>query len=576
MGYSYQRQRRYVAYFWAFVTSLAFALSPIAPALAQNTITWEDLQSQSTDLYNPYDHLTTAQTYQLSDLYQLREWIDATQPGPDSLERRELKRLENSLAADGIDADELLKEVEAAEAYWSAQSRTTNSDLVGGAIRIDGYVLPLGESQMQGINQSRQMTEFLLVPYVGACIHVPAPPPNQMVYIQTAQAVENPGTFSPVRVEGELQAQDSSHKIFQIDGSRTVDVSYTMSLTSIAPTSIQPIAPPQVDDSLTTPQGWRSLPVRISNILTNALNQVQSQRSPQAFMVALLLSLGYGILHTLGPGHGKAVIVSYFVGQGGSLQRGLLMGGQIAIFHVLSAILLVIFTNTVISQVGGAPGSNYRAVQLISYGAIALLGGWMLRQTLRTKAHQPAKLQTAGNVDSLLYPSLSQQVQTATRTSDPTQTVDPTAYRQRRRSAIQQDSAQKAGKGSWIACSCSACDGVEGMSGWLALAVGAVPCSGALLVLLYGLANNMLWQSIAMVMAISAGMALTLSWIGIMAIFTHRWGNQVMQQRREKQPKAKQSWALSAPFARIGQVVGASCVCLVGVFLFTATWMMGT
>ncbi|MFK8185130.1 MAG: DUF3299 domain-containing protein [Phormidesmis sp.] len=565
MGFSLRRSRRYTSYLWAFILSCLFAFSlglvPVTPALAQNTVTWEDLKAQSTQLRNPYEHLTTTQTYQLSNLYQLREWIAVNQPEPDSFEKQELQRLEDALAADGIDANELLKDVDAAQAYWASQSRSTNADIVGRPVSLDGYVLPLGGEPISSGAQTPQMNEFLLVPYVGACIHVPAPPPNQMVYIKTAEAIENPGMFSAVQVEGKLQAHEGSYDLFQVDGSRTVDVSYTMSLTAIAPTSNQPVAPSQSGGSLLTLEGWKALPAQISGTLTTALNQIQTQKSPQALALALMLSFSYGILHTLGPGHGKAVIVSYFVGQGGSLQRGLLMGGQIAVFHVLSATLLVIFTDTVVRQIGGVPASNYRVVQLISYGAIALLGGWMLRQTLTAKSTSPStspsisqatSLLTNQTPDDVLYPSLSQQIQ-------------------------REQPSESREQNDWTACLCAACDGSASMSNWLALAVGAVPCSGALLVLLYGLANDMLWQSVAMVVAISAGMALTLAWIGVVAILTHRWGTWMALRRRSQRPTVrKRPWPLPIPLAQVGRIIGASCVCLVGISLFALTWMTGT
>ncbi|MEM6449163.1 MAG: DUF3299 domain-containing protein [Cyanobacteria bacterium P01_D01_bin.105] len=566
-GFSRRRSQRYAAYLLAFILSITFALGSLAPALAQNsatqarieprTVTWEDLQSRATQLRNPYAHLTTAQTYRLSNLYQLREWIETNQPEPDSFERQELQRLEESLAADGIEATELLKEVEAAQAYWTAKSRTTNADITEHPIALDGYVLPLGGNPVPNGEQAPEMDEFLLVPYVGACIHVPAPPPNQMVYIKTAEAIKNPGMFSAVQVKGTLQAQAGSYELFQVDGSRTVDVSYAMSLSALAPTDNQPVAPSPTGGSLLTLAGWKALPAQISGTLTTALSQIQRQNSPRALFFALLLAFSYGVLHTLGPGHGKAVIVSYFVGQGGSLQRGLFMGGQIAVFHVLSATLLVVFTDTVVRQIGGVPAGNYRVVQLISYGAIALLGGWMLRQTLASKARPQSRppsrlpstaLRTDLSANDVLYPSLSQQL------------------RNHQKSDKQDD---------WMACSCAACDGSASMSNWLALAVGAVPCSGALLVLLYGLANDMLWQSVAMVVAISAGMALTLAWIGVMAILTHRWGNQMAQRRRDNQKKSKRSWALPIPLTQMGRIIGASCVCLLGISLFTLTWMTG-
>ncbi len=562
MDFFSRRLRRYAVYLLACLLSFVLALGLIAPVSAQTTVTWRDLQSQSNHLHNPYEHLTATQTYQLSSLYQLREWVKDNQPAPESFERKELQRLEELFIAEGIDVDELLKEADEARAYWAEQSRATNADITENLVLIDGYVLPLtveeqGVEPGQDKNQKARISEFLLVPYVGACIHVPAPPPNQMVYIKTSEAVENPGIFSPVQVEGELQAHEGSYELFQVDGSRTVDVSYSMNLSAMTPTANQPVAS-QTGSSLLTLQGWKQLPRAVSNVLATALNHIQSQKSSSAMVFALLLSFSYGILHTLGPGHGKAVIVSYFVGQGGSLQRGLLMGGQIAIFHVLSATLLAIVTDTVVRQIGGAPDSNYRVVQLVSYGAIALLGGWMLRQTLTQRAkHQIATPSIAlppnKNPGDMLYPSLSQQIQSSAQ------------------SKIRQTSLKGGDQNSWIGCSCLSCGEASSMSGWLALAVGAVPCSGALLVLLYGLANNMLWQSVAMVLAISAGMAMTLAWIGMMAIWTHRWGAQVAQRRLGK----KRAIALPVPLAQLGRIVGASCVCLLGISLFAVTWMTG-
>ena len=552
-----RRSRRYIIYIVVCILSCVLALGSVHPAQAQSVLTWDDLQARSTQLRNPYEQLTTAQTYKLSNLYQLREWIEVNEPEPDSYERNELQRLEESLAAEGIDADELLKEVDAARAYWAAQSRTTNEDITGRAVSLDGYVLPLGDTQ------ARRIEEFLLVPYVGACVHVPAPPPNQMVYVKVADAVKNPGIFSPVQVEGTLQAHEGSYELFQVDGSRTVDVSYRMDLSAIAPTENQPTAPEQAGGSLLTLQGWKNLPAQISNTLTRALSQIQNQQSPRALIFALLLAFSYGVLHTLGPGHGKAVIISYFVGQGGSLQRGLLMGGQIAVFHVLSATLLVVFTDAVVRQVGGVPASHYRVVQLISYGAIALLGGWMLRQALFSRS-------VTAQASAAKERTIDRTIQTS-----PTQAandlLNPSLLQQVQRTDAKDSSAQPT---DWMACSCVACDGSPRMSNWLAMAVGAVPCSGALLVLLYGLANDLLWQSVAMVVAISVGMAITLAWIGMVAILTHRWGNQ-LAQRRSRSGAKRRIWALPVPLAQAVRVLGASCVCLLGLSLFALTWLGG-
>jgi len=57
-------------------------------------------------------------------------------------------------------------------------SYTPNTELNGARVRIPGFVVPL-ERGKDGL-----IDEFLLVPYFGACIHVPPPPPNQIVYVK--------------------------------------------------------------------------------------------------------------------------------------------------------------------------------------------------------------------------------------------------------------------------------------------------------------------------------------------------------------------------------------------------------
>jgi hypothetical protein len=72
------------------------------------------------------------------------------------------------------------------------------SDLDGKKIRIGGYVVPLDF-------EATTVKEFLLVPYVGACIHVPPPPPNQIIYVKTAKGFDVAGSFDPVYVTGTIK-----------------------------------------------------------------------------------------------------------------------------------------------------------------------------------------------------------------------------------------------------------------------------------------------------------------------------------------------------------------------------------
>lgn len=528
----HQRWRSSGSYLWAFLLGCLLAFAPMASASAQSRVTWDDLKASETQLHNPYEHLTTDQIYRLSSLYQLKTWVEENQPDADRLEVREVRRLEQSFVDEGLDIAVLLTHAEAAQAYYQSESQVTNPDLEGQSVQISGYILPLTE------NQTQQVSEFLLVPYVGACIHVPSPPPNQIVYVKPAIAIDDPGLFSLVSVTGQMRSQLGSYELFRVDGSRSVEVSYAMDLEAIAST-------PNVFSPQMSGPWWQNLPAKVSGVLTQSLGNLQRQTSPRTLALAMLMSFSYGVLHTLGPGHGKAVIVSYFVGNGGSLRRGMAMGVRIAIFHVLSAVALVVLTDAVVQQVGGNSAGSYRVVQLISYGAIALIGGYMLKQALQKQNHPPAHLDTSA-ADIVLYPSLSQQI------------------------------SAKVDRPTLAACNCFTCDDRQGMGGWLALAVGAVPCSGALLVLLYGLANDLLWPSVAMVVSISVGMAFTLGWIGAIAIIGNRYGHQFAARRQEKMPWKKQLKKPRFSLIQTGQIIGASCVALLGIGLFSLTLMTGS
>ncbi len=72
------------------------------------------------------------------------------------------------------------------------------TELDGKRVHIGGYVVPLDF-------EATTVKEFLLVPFVGACIHVPPPPPNQIIYVKTAKGFDVAGSFDPVWVTGPLK-----------------------------------------------------------------------------------------------------------------------------------------------------------------------------------------------------------------------------------------------------------------------------------------------------------------------------------------------------------------------------------
>jgi uncharacterized protein len=74
------------------------------------------------------------------------------------------------------------------------------NELNGKRVRIGGYIVPLDF-------EATTIKEFLLVPFVGACIHVPPPPTNQIVYVKSQKGFQVAGQFDPVWVTGTLKTE---------------------------------------------------------------------------------------------------------------------------------------------------------------------------------------------------------------------------------------------------------------------------------------------------------------------------------------------------------------------------------
>lgn len=77
-------------------------------------------------------------------------------------------------------------------------SKSVVSGFDNKAVKLAGFVVPLEFSDAEVI------TEFFLVPFFGACIHVPAPPPNQMIYVKHEDGFELEELYSPIWVSGIL------------------------------------------------------------------------------------------------------------------------------------------------------------------------------------------------------------------------------------------------------------------------------------------------------------------------------------------------------------------------------------
>lgn len=79
--------------------------------------------------------------------------------------------------------------------------------LDGQSVRLPGYIVPLE------VNEEGRTTDFLLVPYFGACIHVPPPPSNQIVHVTSELGVKLDELYQPYWIEGAMQVKPSTSEL---------------------------------------------------------------------------------------------------------------------------------------------------------------------------------------------------------------------------------------------------------------------------------------------------------------------------------------------------------------------------
>jgi len=108
----------------------------------------------------------------------------------------DMSQLSNALSAESAPA-----------AHQQAPDAPVVKSLDGQQIKLPGYIVPLE------VSDEGRTTEFLLVPYYGACIHVPPPPSNQIVHIFSEMGVRVEDLYQPYWIEGKMQVRASSSEL---------------------------------------------------------------------------------------------------------------------------------------------------------------------------------------------------------------------------------------------------------------------------------------------------------------------------------------------------------------------------
>lgn len=128
----------------------------------------------------------------------------------------------DDLIPPGVPYSEIIGEGEIDEAndtwnpIYDANGVKLNQDLNGAYIKMPGFMIPFDLT-------SEGVTDFMLVPYVGACIHTPPPPANQLVMVKAANPWPSDQLWDAVWVIGQMRTQLQSTNLGQTGYSISAD-----------------------------------------------------------------------------------------------------------------------------------------------------------------------------------------------------------------------------------------------------------------------------------------------------------------------------------------------------------------
>jgi nickel/cobalt transporter (NicO) family protein len=241
------------------------------------------------------------------------------------------------------------------------------------------------------------------------------------------------------------------------------------------------------------------------------------------------ISFLYGIFHAAGPGHGKAVISSYLLANDETWRRGVALSFAAAVLQALTAVVLVAIVAIVIGATAKMMGDTVRVIEIVSYAFIVLVGArlfWVKgRSYLKTlHAVRSAELVPAAAADQ----------------NHVHDDHDRAARRQHDLAHAHHDHGHSHGAHHdhnhdhgdddheedvlpWGHAHGPEPEGLAGPGGWrrglsAIVAVGLRPCSGAIIVLVFALAQGLFWAGVASTFVMGIGTAITVAAIATLAV----------------------------------------------------------
>jgi len=262
----------------------------------------------------------------------------------------------------------------------------------------------------------------------------------------------------------------------------------------------RPAAEPQVGGII----GW--ILAKQSEFYREMSTTIRAAKSDGSAVWTLLgISFAYGIFHAAGPGHGKAVISSYLVANEETARRGIVLSFASALLQALVAVALVAVLAWLLSSTAKTMCSAEKAIEIASYALIAAFGARLVWTKgggfMRALQAKPAPAMAAAHHHDHAHD-----------------------HGHHHHDHHQHDHAHDHVHDEHCGHSHGPTpDQLAGPGGWqrglgAIFAVGMRPCSGAILVLVFSLAQGLFWAGIAATFVMGLGTAITVATIAVIAV----------------------------------------------------------
>jgi nickel/cobalt exporter len=245
----------------------------------------------------------------------------------------------------------------------------------------------------------------------------------------------------------------------------------------------------------------------------------------RAAYTLLGISFLYGIFHAAGPGHGKAVISSYLVANDETWKRGVFLSFASAVFQALTAIVIVGIAAVLLNATAKTMGNTVRVVEIVGYALIILIGlrllwvkGRALIALLRTREH--AHHDHAHTHHQHAHQHHGHDHHHAHNHHHHGEHCEHEASAWGHAHAP--EPAELKGE-HWLRRGLAA-----------VVAVGLRPCSGAIIVLVFALAQGIFWIGIAATFAMGLGTAITVAAIAILAVGARSFAGRLAKGKAGK------------------------------------------